>query len=113
MTNPAQAFVSQLAAMHPQLQQALEVHRRDYEETLPHVFLGEVVRHVCEWERKGEMSAVAEVASAVNEAWASGAEEMRELVVVSFLENLLGDAALPAVKELLNADLQVLLASME
>ncbi len=63
----------------------LQEHLDDYDGLLPHLFLADVVRFICRGEGVAARRAVVE---ALEDLFRSGGEENRELIGVSFLENL-------------------------
>ncbi len=93
---PAQAFVEQLAHVDVRITKLLLEHKRDHDESLPHLFMGDVARFAGELARhRGpDDDALDELLAAIERALTSGLADVEELVVVSFLENLhqTGDA---------------------
>jgi hypothetical protein len=67
-----------------------EEHLADYDEVLPHVLLGDLVRFLSqEIERDGpESAALKQVVPLMERAMGSADSRLQELVAVSFLENL-------------------------
>jgi len=93
MSKQTVSFVSSMVARFPSLYRLLEDHIRDNAgEVLPHVFFGEVTRYVLSLlvAARGEprRELIGDVLSYLEEAYAAGDEELRELISVSFLENL-------------------------
>jgi hypothetical protein len=94
MTTSAAAArcITQLLERVPELRAVYDEHVHDYDELLPHVFLGDVTRYVVQQVRSGETTLSTErirrILESVEQYLASGDEEVEELVWVSFAENL-------------------------
>lgn len=95
MTEQAAAFVGSMVARFPGLSALLEEHIKDnHGEMLPHVFFGEVTRYILSLllaASGGGLSPrreLRDILTYLEEAYAAGDEELRELISVSFLENL-------------------------
>jgi hypothetical protein len=99
MSAVTEGFIDDLVAQVPSLQPLLRQHLEDnFGEVLPHVFLGDLTRHVVQEYRKahdGEANVGVEagtplenVLKAFEDIFAAGNTEISELIVVSFLENL-------------------------
>jgi hypothetical protein len=94
VSRATEAFVRSLVQRFQSLAPLLEEHLADnFGELLPHVFLGDVVRWVLvlRTTAQGSLTAqreVREFLSLLEDAYASGNEEIQELLSVSFLENL-------------------------
>jgi hypothetical protein len=90
------AFVKQVAALSPALTTLLEDHVKDnFGEVLPHVFLGDVTRHVIALVRApGSEDSLAvrrevkTILDTMEHGYATGSPEVQELIAASFLENL-------------------------
>lgn len=82
------AFVGALVHRFRGLMPLLRDHLEFYDGVLPHVFLGEVTRWVLERASQPDDSEVARVLAFIEECFAAGGEHERELISVSFLENL-------------------------
>ena len=84
--------IDQLLERVPELRAVYEEHVHDYDELLPHVFLGDVTRYVVQRVRSGETTFSTEpirrVLESIEQYLASGDEEVEELAWVSFAENL-------------------------
>ncbi len=93
------AFVHALAEEVPKLRRPLRRHVAYYEETLPHLFMGDVSRFAVGRFRKcaaGSADACAFLAAllgALEHGMAEGPEIVQELISVSFLENLADEMA--------------------
>ncbi len=91
-----EAFVQALVERSPSLAPLLEEHLRDnFGELLPHIFLGDVVRWVLTLmataRAEGSLTAQRELREflcRLEDTYASGNEELQELLSMSFLENL-------------------------
>jgi len=94
----------------PELKPVYDEHMHDYEELLPHVFLGDVTRYVVTQARCGEISPgrpLDRILDVLNQCLAGGDEQVKELVAVSFVENLLEhEEVLTILKELIGPHLQ-------
>jgi hypothetical protein len=93
MSKKTQRFVQRLVESFPSLVPALDEHLDDnFGELLPHVFLGDVVRWIVSMSsQKGATDPGSELAVFLRELegiFASGDNEIQELISVSFLENL-------------------------
>lgn len=88
------SFVTLMAAQFPALGRLRAEHVNDnVGETLPHVFLGDVTRHVLSLldETSGHVTSQSElhdILQAFEDAYTTGDEDIQELIVVSFLEHL-------------------------
>lgn len=89
------AFTRKIASLSPALTALLEDHMKDnFGELLPHVFLGDVTRHVISLVRdpsKGNLAVRRElktILDTMEEGYVTGNSELQELIAASFLENL-------------------------
>lgn len=83
----AESFVRALAAEVSELRPILQEHVEYFDELIPHVFMGEVTR----WVEKEAAAATPGLRSLIDRleaAYAAGNDQIRELLTVSFLENL-------------------------
>ena len=93
MTDDA-AFVHGLVAAVPPLQAVLAQHLADYEELLPHVFMGDVSRFMIGQYNEhlegssGSLAVLEQLFSALERGASEGAERVQEMITVSFLENV-------------------------
>lgn len=93
MTEPL-AFIRDLTVGNPYLALLLERHLAEYGAPLAHVFMGGVSRYVSEQHHRlqsGDPAAKAVLSALfarVEEAASRGGEDLKELISVSFLENL-------------------------
>lgn len=95
--NATHRFVEMLVSRVPELKPVFDEHIRDNDELLPHVFMGDVTRFVVDLHAdilKGGAASTASsdallrILSTLESAMRSDDEEVRELIAVSFLENL-------------------------
>jgi hypothetical protein len=96
-------LVRQLCQSNRGLRTLFEEHLQDQGELLPHVYCGDVTRYFVALVDHGTKDHEAEAVEilGVLEAAMSGDDQVRELIAVSFLENLLGSANLDKIKALL------------
>lgn len=83
--------IAQLLERVPELRSTYDAHVHDYDELLPHVFFGDVTRYVVQQVRSGEMGPskpVGRLLECLERCMASGDDQVKELVSVSFIENL-------------------------
>jgi hypothetical protein len=85
-------FVEELLRRVPALQPAYEDHLRDNEELLPHVFMGDVTRWVIEHARQPEHRRAVAALLAYFESALATESDGKDLVLLSFVENLAGEA---------------------
>jgi hypothetical protein len=86
--------VNRLVKQVPELLSLYDEHIRDNKEILPHVYFGDVTRYVVQQIRSGQTGPATPVERILNyleECIASGDEDVKELVVASFIENLMGE----------------------
>jgi len=89
-------FAKEIAGLSPTLTALLEDHMEDnFGEVLPHVFFGDVTRHVIGLVRASSPKAGLDVrrelktiVDRMEVGYATGSAEVQELIAVSFLENL-------------------------
>ncbi len=101
--------INQLLERVPELQSTYDVHIHDYDELLPHVFLGDVTRYVVQQVHSGEMGTtkpVGRILDSLERCMESGDDQVKELVSVSFIENLAGhDDVLARLRALIGPNL--------
>jgi hypothetical protein len=95
MSERTVTFVSATVIRFPGLKALFAEHRRDnFGEVLPHVFFGDFTRYVIallDQEQAGVAGAgneLREILAYLENSYAEGDEDICELIVVSFLENL-------------------------
>ena len=90
MSSPAEIFCRRLVEDIPELAPILQEHLEDnFDEMLPHVFFGDVTRWVDDALASDPQSAPArELLARLDQAATDGDDNVKELIAVSFLENL-------------------------
>lgn len=93
----ATEFVSELVRTVPELSSRLSEHLSDYDELLPHVFMGAVTQFVMELNSQASKNpganaadglVVDRIVACLERGMKTGDERVQELIGVSFLENL-------------------------
>lgn len=97
------SFVVRLLRAVPELESRYEQHMTDNDSLLPHVFMGEVSRFaVSEAGRPASNEALKRLLEFLEREIGSGSLEIEQLIVVSFVENLIGeDVALSKLSPLM------------
>jgi hypothetical protein len=97
------SFIEELLRLLPQLKSIYDEHLADNETLLPHVFMGDVTRFVvAEAEKSTSRDVLERLLGHLEEGLKNGPEQVKELVVVSFVENLTGETVvLDALKPLM------------
>jgi hypothetical protein len=92
----------------PQLKALYDEHMTDHDALLPHVFMGDVTRFaIAEAERPGSQASVTALLEHLEDGLKFGRDEVKELIVVSFVENLTGEtAAVKALEPLMGQSLK-------
>jgi hypothetical protein len=86
------AFIESLLRLVPALMPIYDEHLADNDTLLPHVFMGDVTRFaILKAHDLGSRNVMAELLDHLEEGLESGAEEVKELIIVSFIENLRGE----------------------
>jgi hypothetical protein len=91
MSDPAVTFVETLVADHPELEPLLAEHRDDnFGDVLPHVFFGELTQWVVDQhlDNAADSSALDPLLAHLEAGLLDGDDEVKELIAVSFVENL-------------------------
>lgn len=90
MTDPAQDFVAELVAEHDGLEPLLEEHKEDNGEVLPHVFFGDLTQWVVDQHLSADAdpTELVPLLTHLERGMADGTDEVKELIAVSFVENL-------------------------
>jgi len=91
MGSPAETVVRDLAAAFPSLQPLMDGHIDDYDEVLPHVFLGDVHRYVADTLNGDDDASASDVQGIIDfleDRFRRGEDTVRELISVSFVELL-------------------------
>jgi hypothetical protein len=83
------SFVRDMVARFPGMGALLEEHIKDNDEILPHVFFGDVTRYVLSLlsDSLPQRRELRDILDYLERAYASGDEQLQELIAVSFLEN--------------------------
>lgn len=76
-------FIQDLVQRFNDLGSQLQEHVADNDEILPHVFMGDVTRYVL-----SDGSQRQELVCHLNDAFVNGPTEVRDLIAVSFVENI-------------------------
>jgi hypothetical protein len=112
---PDVIYTEELIRSVPALQQIYRAHLQENDELLPHVFFGEVTRFVVTEARKAAAhdSSIARLLHEFEKGLEEGPEEVRELISVSFVENLCGEReAVKVLKPLMREKLKSKLATI-
>ena len=100
-------FVDQLVREIPGVEPILEEHMKDFGEMLPHVFMGELTRYVLYIHKasggvdSNTQDELRQILDRLEEGFAHGNDAVKELIGVSFLENLTGEAGRETLRSLL------------
>lgn len=85
-------FIEQLLSIVPELKLVYEEHLADNDTLLPHVFMGDVTRFVMTASRNTPgCAALRRLLMHVENGLSAGDDEVRELILASFVENLIGE----------------------
>ena len=111
---PDVIYTEELIESVPALQQIYRAHLQENDELLPHVLFGEITRFVVTKARKAEHDPlIARLLNEFEKGLEEGPEEVRELVSVSFVENLCGETeAIKVLKPLMREKLKSALATI-
>lgn len=85
------ACVNKLLEQVPELRPVYDEHIHDNDDLLPHMFLGDVTRYVVQQVRSGDMGPtkpVSRILEFFEWCMVSSDDQVKELVSVSFVENL-------------------------
>ena len=101
-------FIEELLSEIPELKDIYEEHIKDCDEELPHIFMEDVFRYVKENINNGVPEYIVRLMKFLNEAMASSDENTKELISVSFLDNLevVDNASLKRIETLLGSNLK-------
>ena len=102
------SFIEELLRRVPQLKAIYDEHLRDNETLLPHVFMGDVTRFaIAEAENPQSRTSVNTLLDHLEDGLKTGSDEVKELIVVSFVENLIGEtSALKVLKLAMGSSLK-------
>jgi hypothetical protein len=94
-------FLRDLSERVPAVKELEREHLDDFDEMLPTVVMGAITRLYCKACRRG-WPEDAEVAVAISESMenglASADESIRDLVMLGFVENLMGETTVPSIR---------------
>lgn len=95
MSAATESFVRSLVADVPELEPILAEHLADFDELLPHVFFGELTR----WAEQPSTThtSLRRLLDRLDTGYADAGVDVRELITVSFLENLAEGSPLGSV----------------
>ncbi|EGR0752212.1 hypothetical protein D8T32_14895 [Vibrio vulnificus] len=83
------SFILQLIEVVPELRVVYDEHIADYDELLEHVFMADVTRFAeCLFAQKSHSDTLSRLIMFIDKAYSSDDEELKELISVSFLENI-------------------------
>lgn len=108
-TEPQRELVEQLSGIEPSLGALERSHLEEYGELLPHVLMADVTRFFVQQVREGSDSSraiAARVAAALEAALKLGDDSAKELVLASFVENLVGEEPTARIHESLPEELR-------
>lgn len=92
------SFVETLLRLVPELRTVYDAHIKDNDTLLPHVFMGDVTRFAISQANKAtSREALDRLMGHMEEGLKNGSEEVKELIVVSFVENLIETGTLKAL----------------
>jgi len=102
------SFIEALLRRVPNLKPVYDEHLAANDTLLPHVFMGDVTRFaIVEAEKPGSRGSLATLLGHFEDGLRTGSDEVRELIVVSFVENLMGETTgLKALKPLMGPSLK-------
>jgi hypothetical protein len=112
-------FVTSIVRAVPELAAVLAEHVADHGVVLPHVFMGDVARFVLARALSpAEQNALRTVLYLMDDGLRNGSDDVKELVVVSFVENLIGEESAvrtlrPLFKPALKAQVDAICGSDE
>ena len=99
MCNKTQNVIEDLMDRVPELVPLFHEHLQDNDTLLPHVFMGDVSRFVlelCERPTAERLEILSRIVSYLEDAWKAGCDEERNLIDVSFLENVANEGSASA-----------------
>ena len=97
MVKEAVDFITLLVQEVPELSSVLAEHMDENDEILPHVLMGDITRLACaKMENDPDSPSVRALLNRLEAAYAFGSEPVKELISVSFLENLADESTAAA-----------------
>ena len=108
MVKDSEIFVDNMLQQLPSLKTVYDEHIDKNDSLLPHVFMGDLTRFVIsESENVESRTTLTTLMRYLDDGLRTGSDEVKELIVVSFVENLLGEvAALRSLKPLMGPRLR-------
>lgn len=101
------SFIDQLLQSLPQLKPAHDEHLFDNNTLLPHVFMGDVTRFAIAEAAKANTEILQRLLDHLEKGLENSPKEVKELIAVSFVENLTGETvALKTLKPLIGPNLK-------
>ena len=102
------SFIENLIRVLPQLKPIYDEHLADNDTLLPHVLMGDLTRFVIvEVEKHKRREVLEPILGCLEEGLENGAEEVKELIAASFVENLMGETVtLEQLKPLMGENLK-------
>jgi hypothetical protein len=95
------SFLNDLAGRVPAVKELEREHVEEFDEILPTVLMGAITRLYCEACRR-EWPGDAEVAAVISEHLEKGLESadepIRDLIILGFVENLMGETNVPSIR---------------
>jgi hypothetical protein len=86
------SFIEELLQKVPPLKNIYDEHLNENDTLLPHVFMGDVTRFViAEAANPKRQETITSLLEYLEEGIQTGSDEVRELILVSFVENLTGE----------------------
>lgn len=102
----ADTFIEKLVQKVPELKGVYKEHLSDNDNVLPHVLMGDVTRFAIAATLAGNREMLSRLLKCLDNHLRTGSDELKELIVVSFVENLIGEtAALEVMKPLMGSTL--------
>jgi hypothetical protein len=104
----AEAFVHDLLRVAPELKPILDEHLAANDTLLPHVFMADVARFaVAESANVSKRATILKLLNQLEKGLSTADEETRELILASFVENLMAETtALLVLKPLMGSNLR-------
>ena len=85
--NKTNQFVKKLVSNNPSLESIHTEHIKDYDKLLPYVFFGDLTRYI-DHNFESHQDSVKKILSSLNRGLHNESEDVKELITVSFLENI-------------------------
>ncbi len=92
MNMTTESFIQQLLRRSPELKSTYDAHVADNDGLLPHVFMGDVTRFTIRQTTQPESQEILMgLLEQIESGLVDGSDEVKELIAVSFVENLCGE----------------------